>query len=104
MLLDRLSISNPLDKPTILHLPVAYHTAIARNILRILECRLVYYEKNATVTNHICRIVVPTSLRRIIFNLMHATPITGYKGEYKTLYRIKLRFSGPVYVLTFQIG
>ena len=39
-----------------------------------------------------CRIVVPTSLRRIIFNLMHATPVTGHIGEYKTLYHVKLRF------------
>ena len=45
-----------------------------------------------TVTNHICRIVVPISLRRIIFNLMHATPIAGHMGEYKILCRIKLRF------------
>ena len=104
VLLDRLSISTPLDKPTILHLPTAYRTAIVRDFLGILEGRLVYYEKVATVTNHICRIVVPISLRRIIFNMMHATPIIRHMGEYKTLYRIKLRFSGLVYVLTFQIG
>ena len=90
MLLDRLSISNPLDKPTILHLPAAYRTAIARNLLGILEGRLVYYEQVATVTNHICRIVVPISLCCIIFNLIHATHIAGHMGEYKTLYRIKL--------------
>ena len=102
--LDRLSISSPLDKPTILHLPEAYRTTIARNLLGILEGRLVYYEKVSTVTNHIYRIVVPISFHHIIFNLMHTTPIAGYMGEYKTLYRIELRFSGPVYVLTFQIG
>ena len=26
---------------------------------------------------------------------MHDTPISGYMGEYKTLYRIKLRFFWP---------
>ena len=67
-------------------------TTIARNLLGILEGRLVYYEKVAIVTNYIYRIVVPISLLRIIFNLMHATPITKHMGEYKTLYRIKLRF------------
>ena len=71
MLLDRHSISAPLDKPTILHLPVPYRTSFIRNLLVILEGRLIYYESIATITNHICRIVVPTSLRRIIFNLMH---------------------------------
>ena len=85
MLLDRLSISTPLDKPTILHLPTAYRTAIVRDFLGILEGRLVYYEKVATVTNNIYRIVLPISLRRIIFNLMYATPINGHMGEYTTL-------------------
>ena len=92
VLLDRLSISTPLDKQTIFHLSAACRTAIARNLLNILEGRLVYYEKVTTVTNHICRIVVPISLRRIIFNLMHATHIAGHMREYKTLYRIKLQF------------
>ena len=104
VLIERLSISSPLDTPKILHLPAAYRTAIARNLLGILKSRLVYYEKIATVTNHIYRIVVPISLRRIIFNIMHTTPIAGHIGKYRTLYRIKLRFSGPVYVLTFSIG
>ena len=90
--LDRLSTSTPLDKPIILHLPAAYRTAIAHNFLGILEGRLVYYEQMVTVTNHICRIVVPISLSRIIFNLMHTTPIARHMGEYKTLCRIKLRF------------
>ena len=90
VLLDRLSIGTPLDKPTILHLPAAYRTAIVRNLLDIFEGRLLYYEKVATVTNHICRIVVSIYLCRIIFNLMHATPIAGHMEEYRTLYRIKL--------------
>ena len=81
MLLDRLSISVPLDKPTILHhLPTTYCTSIARNPLGILEYRLVYYEPIATVTNHICRIFFLNFLRRIIFNLMHITPVSGQIG------------------------
>ena len=92
VLLERLSGNDPLDKPTLLHLPAAYRTAIARNLLEILEGSLVYYKPIATVTNYICRIVVPISLRRIIFDLMHATPVAGHMGEYKTLYRIKLTF------------
>ena len=90
VLLDCLPISSPLDKSTIFHPPAAHRTTIARNLFGILEGRLVYYEQFSTVTNHICRIIVPISLRRIIFNLMYATPIAGHMGEYKTLYRIKL--------------
>ena len=95
VLIDCLYISTPLDKEKNLHLPAAYRTDIARNLLGLLEGRLVYYEPIATTTNHICRIVVPTSLRRIIFNRMHATTIAGHMGEYKTLYRVRIQFFWP---------
>ena len=95
VLLDRLPDSASLDKPTILHLPVPYLTAIARNLLGLLEGRIVYYEPIVPFTNHICRIVVPTFLCPIIFNLVHATPVAGRMGEYYTLYRNKLRFFWP---------
>ena len=61
MLIDHLSINSPLDQPTILQLPVAYRSAIARNLLGLLEGRLAYYDPVPTVSNHICRIVVPLS-------------------------------------------
>ena len=67
-----------------------YHIAIARNILGTFEGQLVYYEPITTITNHICRIVIPTSLRRSIFNMIQAIRVDGHMGEYKTLYRIKL--------------
>ena len=35
--IDCLSMITPLDKPTMLHLPAAYRTAIARNLLEILK-------------------------------------------------------------------
>ena len=47
------------------------------------------------LTKYICRIVVPFILRHKIFNLIHHTPVARYMGEYKTLYRIRLRFSWP---------
>ena len=92
MLLYRFSVSTPLDKPTFLHLPAPYRTTIARNLLGFHEDRLVYYNPIATVTNYIYHIVVPTSLRHVLLNLINATPTAGHMGEYKTLYRIELRF------------
>ena len=79
-LLDRLSINTPLDRPTIFHLPAAYRTAIARNLLVIIEGCLAYYEQITTVTNYTYRIVVLIPLCRVIFNMMHATPIAGHMG------------------------
>ena len=39
-----------------------------------------------------CRIVIPQPLRHAMFNLIHTSPISGYMGEYKTLYHIRIRF------------
>ena len=61
----------------------------------MVEGRLVFFEKVVTTTNQICRIVVPISLHRIIFSLLHASPAAGHMEEYKILYRIRLRFFWP---------
>ena len=95
MLINRLSINSPLDQPTVLQLSAAYRSVITRNLLGLLEGHLVYYDPIPTVSNHIFRMVVPLSLCRKIFTLRHATPVAGHMGEYKTLYRIKLRFFWP---------
>ena len=42
MLIDRLSINSPLYEQTILHFPASYRSAIVRNLLGLLEGRLVY--------------------------------------------------------------
>ena len=40
-------------------------------------------------------IIVPSSLRRLIFNVFHGSPIGGHFGIYKTLFRIRMRFFWP---------
>ncbi len=40
-------------------------------------------------------IIVPTSLRRLIFDVFHGSPIGGHFGVYKTLFRIRMRFFWP---------
>ena len=92
LFLDHLSINASLDQSTIRTLPAVYRTAIARNQIGLLSGQLVYYEQITFANKHICRIVVPLSLRRKIFVLIHASPVAGHMGEYKTLYRIRLGF------------
>ena len=82
MLIDRVFVNTPLDEPTILKFPVAYRTAINRNLLELLESKCVYYELIPTITAHICRVTIPTSLRHTNFDLMHTTPVAGYMGGY----------------------
>ena len=73
-------------------LAVTYRRAIAQKLLCIINDRLVYVEPVTVSSNHLCRIVVPLSLRRVNFDALHASPDVGHMGEYKNMYRIKLRF------------
>ena len=82
----------PMAKLDIAQLAVTYRRAIAQNLFCIINDRLVYLKPVDVSSNHLCRIVVPLSLRRLIFDVMHSSPAAGHIGEYKTLYRIKLRF------------
>ena len=40
-------------------------------------------------------IIVPESIRKVLFDHYHGGPCGGHMGEYKTLYRIRLRFFWP---------
>ena len=51
-----------------------------------------FYAPVSTTGNQISRTVVPVYLRHIIFSLLHVSPAAGCMEEYKTLYRIRLRF------------
>lgn len=93
--LDRFTISDPIDEPTMLQLPASYCATIALNLLGLLEGRLIYYARIPTFTKYICRFGVSVSLRRTTFNLMYSSPIAEHMGEYKVLYRITFRFFWP---------
>ena len=82
-----------MGKLDIAPLAITYRRAIAQNLLCIINDRLVYLEPVAFSTNHLCRIVVPLSLKCAIFDAMHGFPAAGHMGEYKTLYCFKLRFT-----------
>ena len=82
VLIERLSINDPTDEPTILKLLAVYCITITRKLLGLLECRLMYYEAITTVTKYVCRIIVPTSLRHTISYLMHEKPVARHMGGY----------------------
>ena len=71
-------------------LAITYRKTISHNLLFIISYRLIYLEPIAVFINHICRIIVPLSLRLIIFNSIHASPtsgqVAGEGGRYKRLY------------------
>ena len=92
IIMHHLLYHQPFEKATFSSLPSQYRSAIANNKLGIVKGRLVFYETVLTTVKQICRIVVPVSLRRILFYRLHTSPAGGHMGKYKTLYRIKLQF------------
>ena len=63
------------------HFLAQHRIDVSNNALGIVEGRIVSFEKVPTTTNQICRIVVPISLRRVIFSLLHASPAARHMGE-----------------------
>ena len=85
--MQHLLYHQPFEKTTLSSLPAQFRSAIANNNLGLVEGRLVFYETVITTANKICR--------HTIFSILHASPTDGRMGEYKPLYRIKLRFFWP---------
>ena len=62
------------------------------NTIQIVNKKLVPFKSILANHRHVLLIIVPISLRRKLFSHYHAGPSSGHMGEYKTLYRIRLRF------------
>lgn len=75
---------------------VGYRKGLWDGHTRILNGKLVLH-KPIQMGDKKCitLIIVPTSLRRKIFSHFHAGPSGGHMGEYKTLFRLCLRFFWP---------
>ena len=58
----------------------------------MLHGKLVVYKPIFKDEKYISLIIVLASLRRIIFSHYHAGTSGDHMGEYKTLFRIKMRF------------
>ena len=54
--------------------------------------RLTAFRQIPLMKRSIALIIVPQAMQRTIFCHYHASPSGGHAGEYKTLYRIRLRF------------
>ena len=74
---------------------VEYRSFLQDKFIGVLHDKLVYYKPIFRDSRHIALIIVPRLLRRKIFTHYHAGPSGGHMGEYKTLYRIRMRFYWP---------
>ena len=65
---------------------------VRENRIQIVNKKLVFFKHILANKRHIMLIIVPTPLHRKICSHYHAGPSGGHMGEYKNLYRIRLRF------------
>ena len=73
----------------------AYHQFLRDNLIHYHSNRLILRKPIPTTNKSVELIIIPVSLRRIIFDHYHGGPTGGHMGEYKTLYRLRMRFFWP---------
>jgi hypothetical protein len=74
---------------------VSYKTALKDNRIQLVNGKLVLYKPFQMNTRCVALVIVPASLRKKVFSHFHAGPSAGHMGEYKTLFRLRLRFFWP---------
>ena len=75
---------------------VEYCSHLKEHLISMLHDKLVYSKAIFKHVKYVCLIIVPLPLRRVIFSHYHGSPSGGQMGEYKTLFRIRIRFYWPV--------
>lgn len=61
----------------------------------MLGDKLVLFKPVSMKSKYITLLVIPFSLRCKLFDHYHAGPTGGHMGEYKTLFRLRMRFVWP---------
>ena len=76
-------------------IPSGYHPHLKSHHINILHGKLILYKAIFKHVKYVGLIIVPLKLRRLIFSHFHAGPSGGHMCEYKTLFRIRMRFWWP---------
>ena len=76
-------------------IPPSYHSKLKEGTIVFWNQKLVYTKCIFPNKKYIALIVVPQELRQRIFDHFHSGPSGAHMGEYKTLFRIRLRFFWP---------
>ena len=73
----------------------SYRSLLQNNSIQVMRDRLVIFQDLPSQHHRLMLIIVPKSLRRIVFSAYHSSPSAGHLGPYKTLHRIRSRFFWP---------
>ena len=95
-ILSSFKVSNKKDIPdsVIASVPMGYRHHLRNNLIQILGDKLILLQPINMGDKYVTLIVTPDSIRRKLFSHYHAGPSGGHMGEYKTLFRLRMRFFG----------
>ena len=90
-------VLNPgaLSKETLKDIPFNYHSMLRQALVVIEDDMLVFREPISGGLSYTKLILVPASLRNIIFIAFHSNAIGGHFNAVRTLHRIRLRYYWP---------
>ena len=83
------------SKDRLAKVDLEYRSHLVADRVQLLHGKLVQYKPIFKYVKYVGLIIVPLSLRRVIFSYFHAGPTGGHMGKYKTLFRICMRFIWP---------
>lgn len=76
----------PFKKSDIEDINLAYHIYLQNGCIVWRDNRLILIKETHIHNKNIALIVVPSKLRKLIFDHYHGSPTGGHMGEYPTLY------------------
>ena len=87
--------ANEIPSEVVATAPVEFRTMLEKGLMAIVQDKIVYFKPILMNEKYLTLMVVPENLRKILFDHYHAGPSAGHMGEYKTLYRMRMRFFWP---------
>lgn len=72
-----------------------YHQPLSEDRIQVANKKLILLKPIMHPQKYVGLLIVPESLRRNLFAHYHCGPTGAHMGEYKTLFRIRLRFFWP---------
>ena len=95
LLRSLLTVSATLGEKDIRALPLSYRHPLIEKSIKILNGRLVILTPIGAASWFLTLIIVPESLRQLIFQAYHSTPTDAHMKRYKTLLIVRLCFFWP---------
>jgi hypothetical protein len=94
-ILQHLALGAPWNQAALNRVSSAYRPFLHDNCMQMLHGKLVALQPVSNRSQVLALIVVPAPLHRHLFGAYHASPIGSHMKEFKTLYRLCLRFLWP---------